>query len=470
MSSETETTCPVCGVHWNAIFKCSGCKQQGYCSKDHQRRDWPRHKLICKAWEIHESPELGRHLLASRDLNPGDSIISESPLVWGPNIHTFQTVCVGCGKQCSFDYTCLMCLWPACQINCPGLTDKNRHGLECPFLMKVDIASRCKVLLIIRMLVLWRKKSKHWTTLEQFQSHEESRGPGTTAYKETQEVIKYIEPLLSGMEGAREMVGKICGLIDVNSLESMPEGSVAIYKTACLLEHSCLCNTKHSFTINDKGAPRITVTALCFIKKGEHLSTMYTHALWATMPRRAHLWETKYFFCHCKRCADPTEFGTYLGSLRCPLDNGYFLSKDPLNLKSEWACNTCHETLTALDIVEINKRLEDDIETIMNSRTKNEVVDFLSRLGEILSPSNQHCISLSHALIQVLSPKNPKKPELCKRIIKVTEILDPYGARLALYTATALWKLSKCPGEDEKSLLLKAISLLQYEPRNSPDI
>lgn len=62
---------------------------------------------------------------------------------------------------------------------------------------------------------------------------------------------------------------------------------------------------------------------------------------------------------------------------------------------------------------------------------------------------------------------NPKKLELCKRIIETTEILDPYGTRLALYTAVTLRELSTCPGEDRKYLLSKALSLLQYEPQYS---
>jgi prefoldin subunit 4 len=27
---------------------CGGCKEVGYCSKEHQRDDWPNHKLVCK--------------------------------------------------------------------------------------------------------------------------------------------------------------------------------------------------------------------------------------------------------------------------------------------------------------------------------------------------------------------------------------------------------------------------------------
>jgi hypothetical protein len=54
-----------------------------------------------------------------------------------------------------------------------------------------------------------------------------------------------------------------------------------------------------------------------FKSRGEHIATMYTHALWGTQARREHLTATKYFSCRCKRCSDPTELGTNTSGLRC---------------------------------------------------------------------------------------------------------------------------------------------------------
>jgi hypothetical protein len=38
-------TCKVCGKGGHL---CKGCSAVAYCSKEHQRRDWPRHKTECK--------------------------------------------------------------------------------------------------------------------------------------------------------------------------------------------------------------------------------------------------------------------------------------------------------------------------------------------------------------------------------------------------------------------------------------
>jgi len=47
------TTCGLtgCGVKVNKGGLCSRCRSVNYCSKEHQRSDWPSHKLTCRAVE-----------------------------------------------------------------------------------------------------------------------------------------------------------------------------------------------------------------------------------------------------------------------------------------------------------------------------------------------------------------------------------------------------------------------------------
>lgn len=59
-----------------------------------------------------------------------------------------------------------------------------------------------------------------------------------------------------------------------------------------------------------------------------------------TLKRREHLLENKFFECHCKRCSDPTELGTYSGALICPkCKTGLVLCDNPLDAESSWSCN-----------------------------------------------------------------------------------------------------------------------------------
>ena len=76
-------------------------------------------------------------------------------------------------------------------------------------------------------------------------------------------------------------------------------------------------------------------------------------------------------------------------------------------------------------------------------------------------------MTISHSLLQMLPDDNPKKLELCKRVIDTIALIDPYGSRLAIHQAIALHVLSTYPGQDKHDLSLKAIQLLRYEPPGS---
>ena len=55
-ASETMATNPTCGLTGCGVKTrkgglCTGCRSVNYCSKEHQRRDWPSHKLKCRPVE-----------------------------------------------------------------------------------------------------------------------------------------------------------------------------------------------------------------------------------------------------------------------------------------------------------------------------------------------------------------------------------------------------------------------------------
>lgn len=91
-----------------------------------------------------------------------------------------------------------------------------------------------------------------------------------------------------------------------------------------------------------------------------------------------------------------------------------------------------------------------------------------SRLNVLLHPSHQHCLTIGHSLMQMLSPEDPKKAEICQRIINAIAIVDPHNSRIPLYKAIALRELAKCPGHEKTALLTSAVDALKYEPPNSP--
>lgn len=79
------------------------------------------------------------------------------------------------------------CTWPACSIDCKGLTDPNLHAIECPILsvgksptLEIDPKIvldyyRSDALLALRCLGLQRSRPKQWKQLMEMESHIEDR-------------------------------------------------------------------------------------------------------------------------------------------------------------------------------------------------------------------------------------------------------------------------------------------------------
>lgn len=97
--------CVVCNN--NAKFKCAACKQVNYCGAQHQKKDWSNHKINCRPFKIERSDDLGRYLVATRDIPARSVIFIENPLVIGPkwcisdddDKNTPYFPCVGCFKS-----------------------------------------------------------------------------------------------------------------------------------------------------------------------------------------------------------------------------------------------------------------------------------------------------------------------------------------------------------------------------------
>lgn len=76
-----------------------------------------------------------------------------------------------------------------------------------------------------------------------------------------------------------------------------------------------------------------------------------------TLKRREHINHSKFFDCCCKRCADPTELGTYASAFRCPRCAGRVVPRAPLDARAAWACaDGCHYSMPAAAVQMLLKR------------------------------------------------------------------------------------------------------------------
>ncbi|CAG9774056.1 unnamed protein product [Ceutorhynchus assimilis] len=482
----SESKCAECGE--KAELKCSGCKLVSYCDKEHQKKHWKEHKNLCRPFEIVQDAAIGKCLVATRDLQPGDLILVENPVAYGPRPHMVEegpVPCPGCCRLILPDTAarCEGCDFPVCNPDCPGLKDMDRHGHECMILGLRELRAinglhefyRQDALLALRCLLLQNRHPKKFAQILEMESHLDKRGENTDIYKSIESrIVDYLQDnffapmrILEGKSGkqvlpdiSKETIHKICGIIDVNALEINQDAEVtALYPTAYLMEHNCMCNTVHFFENSEKGYT-ITIRAAFAIPKGDHISTMYTHSLWGTQARREHLLETKYFSCKCNRCADPTELGTFLSALRCigTQDDepcgGVQLPVDPLDDNTEWACNKCDVKLTNQEVSFLINQIGEEVDHVqLSNPTVRDLDGLLTKMLNFVHPNHYHAYSVKHSLVQLYGYQQGympnqlsddvvvRKATMCRELIEITRKIDPANSRLPLYTGVLFHEL-----------------------------
>lgn len=190
-----------------------------------------------------------------------------------------------------------------------------------------------------------------------------------------------------------------------------------------------------------------------------------------TEMRQEHLTKGKYFECECRRCSDPTEFGTHLSSVRCQSCTlGYMIR---LNCKTAWKCLNCNTTIPneqiqlmlgecRLGVQQMGpniERIEAFIRKYAERLHPNHylLIEMKQKLAAIIrhmsanesSNSNRNsnrnsvaCNSFDTANNSVDRQRSPfesllkRKIDLCHEFIPILEILQPGISRLkaiALY-------------------------------------
>ncbi|XP_046407226.1 SET domain-containing protein SmydA-8-like [Ischnura elegans] len=357
--------CAVCGEE--SAFRCSGCRLLHYCSKEHQRQDWKAgHRAHCKPFQIRTSEAVGRHVVAARDLPPGSLIMAEEPLVVAPKQWT-PPICLGClGPVGSSSPPCPRCGWPMCRDACSAAP---AHQPECSYVqrrrcgsdgdgwkVRVREFNYCHPLYhsvsLLRCLHLRDHKAAQWHKFINLASHEEAREQRRKEGDDDdgEKVIKFTVSFFRLQEKDADDLRKIFGILLVNGHE-VPRSNdqaggpcfLAVYESASMLEHNCVANCTKRFT--QYGEIEVRTTTL--VSKGSRLSISYTDPLWGTVDRRKHLSLSKYFFCSCPRCEDPTELGTFIGAIKCrschngycvPVLNGHSSSEIKRLSSYEWIC------------------------------------------------------------------------------------------------------------------------------------
>nr|CAD7397271.1 unnamed protein product [Timema cristinae] len=505
--------CAVCMQPANQ--RCSGCHVIYYCSRDHQKSDWKLHRGKCVPFKVCENALLGRHLVATRDIKEGVVVLKELPLVAGPPQIT-PPVCLGCYRTLDLfgSRECVTCGWPLCSDKCG---ESQAHKPECHITStrrgaKVSVKTfhqphpTYQCLLVLRCLYQRDSNPDVWKKLQNLESHCEERRK-TPRYEEDRvAVAQFVRRFFNLQDFSEEQILRVCGIVQVNGHEVpvTEPPHVAIYETASLLEHHCRPNCSKSFT----SSGGLIIRTAEPILKGQHLSICYSDALWGTANRRHHLSETKFFWCTCERCADPTELGTFFSAIRCKnsLCDGYLLSEHPLlqgtpeetPLNSEWRCHTCQVMVPVSEVLETLEK----VGRYLSSMEKGEPRScerFQEQFENILHPNHFYLTDVQLALAQLYGQDCPeglqgvgdkdlqKKIKLCRKLLTLVDHLVPSENRVrgvlmfelhAVVAEEARRRASRDgmnPGEfrdrllESKRLLTDAAFLLQYEPEVLPE-
>lgn len=503
-------TCAVCTQP--AKQRCGGCHVTYYCCRDHQRVDWKGHRSQCKPFKVAENKALGRHVIATRDLKVGEVILKGQPLVAGPSQVT-PPICLGCYKLLTEHSArpCSECGWPLCSEKCARAP---AHRAECD-ITKLKKGSKVTVrnflqthpiyqcVTALRCLYLRDSNPVMWERLLSLESHCEERKKTPRYEGDRTTIAQFVRRFFCMQDFDEEEILRICGIIQVNGHEVpvTDPPHVAVYDEASLLEHSCRPNCSKSFS-PDGG---LIIHAVEPVLKGQHLSICYTDALWGTANRRHHLAETKFFWCRCARCADPTEFGTHFSAIRC-LDKpcqGYLLPENSLLEEFDtesvsWQCNRCSASHPSSRVFVILERAGVALSR-MQKGDPEACRRFLEEYGPELHPNHYYVTDVKIALAQLHGQTGDRglpgvsdhdlieKISLCRQVLALINALVPGEHRIR---GVLMFELHAAVAEEarrasnqgqldpialreslleSKRLLTEASLLLRHEPETLPE-
>jgi len=225
---------------------------------------------------------------------------------------------------------------------------------------------------------------------------------------------------------------------------------------------------------------------------------MYSHAMWGTVARRDHLFNTKKFWCKCERCCDVSEFGSNISTI---FDDGHpMLPVDPIDTNSDWVCEKTGVRRTADDVKEQMSKIGVELEELAMKGNVDDSEQFLEKYASLLHPNHYHMVACKHQLMQMYGRTEgyliqdmdeaqlKRKEDLCREHIEVLSMIDPNSIRLMIFAAAAYfelhmpllqgakrkWEGGKISTEEFRAALLephkyvkKAVDLLQNETNDN---
>ncbi|XP_031841457.1 SET domain-containing protein SmydA-8 [Nomia melanderi] len=475
------------------------------------------------AFKILHSDIVGRYMVANKELEPGEEIVTEMPFIVGPKAFTYP-LCLSC-------YTpwpptpndkplCSKCGWPVCSTECENQSQHKDY--ECQIFAqaneKFNVAAaleqtnengvpQLECVTPLRLLLESEKNPERWNNeVKQMEAHNKVRSRKEHWKADQVNIVDYLRKQLKLDRFSEEQIQTACGILEINTFEIRTANGFsarALYPTVAMMNHSCVSNTCHSISPTDY---RVRLRTTVRIPPGGELYGSYTHSLLPTMLRREHLLEGKHFACACQRCADPTELGTHMSSLKCnKCDNGIVLSLDSLDPDSSWKCTHCEFSTSGAAVRKVLQIIQaevDAVEAISGADGADAIQEretVMKKYRSVLHPRHAFQTMLRHSLTQMYGRVDEyllddlpdvvleHKIDMCHMLLQVLDVVEPGYSRIRgmtlyelhaplLFVAKTLWNANAINETQLKSKMIEAAEILKeaatilcLEPPDTPE-
>ena len=148
------------------------------------------------------------------------------------------------------------------------------------------------------------------------------------------------------------------------------------------------------------------------------------------------------FQCGCKRCADPTELGTYSSCLKCPkCQKGNVISTDTSKIESSWKCQKCSESISVDKISKVTQAVKEASEKLDENPKVEEYEKFLKKYSTVVHENHVLLIDKKYNLAkmygrmegyevdQMSDDQLKRKRQLCEEVLKVLDQIMPGRSR-----------------------------------------
>ncbi|KAL7736744.1 hypothetical protein ACLKA6_015597 [Drosophila palustris] len=451
--------------------------------------------------------KLGRHLVASERIEPGETLLEEQPLLVAPHWECGQLKCSQCLQE-----SYVMCR--RCQVY-PLCMDCSEHdAFECEFFasgagsriskdLLVKNYNICALLKLLLLLEDPEKRALCQPLVDRPIKLEDYRDENGMWQEHEEQVVRPI--MSSGLVEALpdqhlmpDILHGHCLRIDSSAFEvTARDGDTlkGVYVCGASLPHHCVPNTVVALDEQFN----MKLYAAVALEAGDIVHTSYTNPLMGTSQRQHQLRLTRHMDCGCSRCLDPTELNTHMSSMKCrDCSDGYAVC-DLLG-SGDWRCLNadCGALMPAVDVHELLTEVGSALVEAKGELSAYE--ELLAQHKQLFHPNHFLLLDIKQNIASILRAANlmnslddpaknllTRRVELCADLLPVCRAVVPGISKLYaialfeyLLAFVELTELQFAEGDVNKkeyaallmrarSVAKEALDLLQFEPENSAE-